>query len=329
MLAGVSSWGAPCEAAPPPISLDWDAPTGCPNSGDVIAAVGKLVGESARTAGPLHAHAVVRAAGDSRFRVALDIDRSGTLGTRALDAESCDAAGDAVALMIAIALDPMLSSAPPAAAPAEVPAETPSTVPAPAQPLVQSQADPAAMPLEHASTSTPAQTDAAAPPLELALVAVGDVGTLPAPSAGVGGLAGWRRGRLRLEGGALYVPSQRATLAASARGGTFSLTAGQLRACASVLDRGRLSLAPCVGMELDVMHGEGFGVDVPLTADGTWFAGTAGGIARLALGGGGLRIGVDGVMPTSRPQFELAGIAAVHRPAAMSARLALGLDVRF
>jgi hypothetical protein len=85
--------------------LEWNAPEGCPSRDDVLARVrGHLPAhDSSRTA--LAAQVSVTQVG-SAFQIGLQLRDRGAVAHRTLTAESCDAAAEVAALLIALAVDP-------------------------------------------------------------------------------------------------------------------------------------------------------------------------------------------------------------------------------
>lgn len=93
---------APIQAAPD--ALEWIAPSGCPDAGQIRRRVEELSGRPAASwpRGALRGR-VVR--DDSGWRVSLDFSRSGPTGERVFHGETCAAVSEAAALHIALGLD--------------------------------------------------------------------------------------------------------------------------------------------------------------------------------------------------------------------------------
>lgn len=338
------------DAAPATRTIEWAAPPGCPRPEYVTARIVALLGEGSDRSRSIDARARVEREG-SVWRVSLTLRDGDAAGTRMLDAESCLAAADATALIVALAIDPSrVAQAESRVASAESTAaldggavpDDDARATEDAAPSIAADADlhPARNVASFVPPASPAalgpqvvdQTPAAMDPARIALAAglVFDDGTLPSPSFGMGGALAWTPHPLRLELAGAYFPTRRSQLDATpTRGGDFSLVAGALRGCYE-LTSGRVTLAPCGGAELAWMRAQGFGVDVPLGADGVWASVVAGALAEVPLTPTfGVRTQLDGVFPLSRPRFELAGIAPVHSPAFASVRASLSLGARF
>ena len=61
-----------------------------------------------------------------------------------------------------------------------------------------------------------------------------------------------------------------------------------------------------------------------------WFAGRAGLLGIYPYGGlAALRLGLEGLIPLTRPEFALDNVGPVHQPSAVIGRLSLGLEMSF
>jgi hypothetical protein len=122
---------------------------------------------------------------------------------------------------------------------------------------------------------------------------------------------------------------QRALLDSTNAGGDFTLVAASGRGC-YVLHYSGFEIAPCAAAEIDLISGRGFGADVPQSNSGRWVTALAGGLAEWAIRRWvALRLSADATAPLSRPVFALEGLGAVHRPAVIGFRGALGAELRF
>jgi hypothetical protein len=109
----------PVQAAPD--ALEWSAPSGCPDAGQVLRRVEELSGRPATSWPPKLTirGRVVR--GDSGWWVSLDFSRRGPKGERVFHGETCAAVSEAAALHIALGMEVN----PPAPARRERPAALP------------------------------------------------------------------------------------------------------------------------------------------------------------------------------------------------------------
>lgn len=105
MLALVSAWAVLAGPPEPGLSVQWDAPAGCPDGAAVRARVVRLVGEEAARKARLTARAAVRAEG-GRWALELELAGETGAGKRSLSAGRCEELAGAAALVIAIAVDP-------------------------------------------------------------------------------------------------------------------------------------------------------------------------------------------------------------------------------
>jgi hypothetical protein len=125
---------------------------------------------------------------------------------------------------------------------------------------------------------------------------------------------------------ASYFPRSVGTVANPSQGGIFSLVAAGAAVCAGP----RLPVAVCLGPEVDVMRGEGFGVLVNGEGSKAWLSFFADGRARIAITRHfGIVAMASLIVPTKRQTFALDGVGPVHRPSAAAGRGALGLEVFF
>ena len=155
----------------------------------------------------------------------------------------------------------------------------------------------------------------------------------PLPNLGAGGEAtiAYRPWRLRFEaGGAYWAPQTETPSGQVSASADFSLVSivGRVGYTVSL---GAFELVPSLMAEADFMEAEAKGgVTTSIPASATWFA----------LGGGGwvfwaltreiaLRLGVEAALPFTRPYFEVTHGPEVFKPGVISAKGAIGLELRF
>ncbi|HEY5146647.1 MAG TPA: hypothetical protein VII82_07755 [Polyangiaceae bacterium] len=304
------------------VELSWSAPPECPSVESVRLTISRSlagVQVDARVAARV---TVVRAGDVHGYTAHVVVETTDGGGERDLNARSCPELADAVALVIALAVNPRARMVPreevqapaPAPASAPVPALAAAPVPGPAS----------------APAPAPAPVPAPAPSrthegVALALLEPLETGLLPAPRAGVGVALVGRRGALvaeaRLTG---WAPAT----ARLATGGAARFTSGaaHLRAC-PVVNRGAWELGACAGIEVDGLAGAGSGQGGSAVA--VWAAPMAGAHAVYwVLPRFGLRLDPDVVFPLTRPAFLLDGTGQVHRPAFVFGRIAIGFEAR-
>lgn len=97
--------------AAPPVDLTWDAPADCPSRDVILQGVQAVLGRSPGEQRRVTASARLRPTPEGLYRVELTSSVDGSAGQRALDAESCSAAADAVTLILALLVNPEASLA--------------------------------------------------------------------------------------------------------------------------------------------------------------------------------------------------------------------------
>ena len=300
-----------------PVDLTWVAPEECPTREGVLADIARERG-LARAPG---AHAVVRAEvtrdEHGRWRSALVVEAGNARS------ESCDAVAAAAALIVAVTIEAGATPAPPkVAAPA---------LPVPSAPAAEAAAERAVSPAK------PRPGRAADSKLLLSFAGVVDSGTLPVVAAGLEAAAGWSYGsaiwRGRLVAAGEYFPAE--TGAVPSRPGDrghFTLVTASGRMCGSRVVSA-FEIAPCLGAEFDSMTGQGDGSTTTLHGTAQWVALLGSVLAAWhPLRFLALSLRLDAVAPLARPTFVVQALGTdfpVHRPSAVAARAALGLEVRF
>ena len=303
-----------------PLELTWSAPLDCPSRAQVESSVARLLAGSSSA---VTLAADVRVTVDRRglYHARLRTHLRDADGERSLTAVTCPLVASATALVLALTIDPTLAVDPQESEPS--PSSPPPAPPPPSPPPAPEPRDvsPASAPATPRGSSTPSVAAGAA-----ALI---DVGSLP--SAAIGGAVeiavgkGWAT--LRADGAAFGLQHVDAGSRAGA-GGRFTLLAVSLRTCAGGGERFRLE--GCVGMELDRIVGEGFGVSSPGSATRVSAAPRAG--VRLAFRPApsfSVPVALDVLVPLDRPTFALENVGPVFRPAPVALRASIGLVVHF
>src|SRR5438128_1924754 len=110
MLLALVAAAAASERAPA-LFLQWQAEEGCPDRAWVLAEVARLRGtfdvREAELGSDVVAHAAVKSAG-ARWTAEVQTKSSAGDGTRTLDADTCQRAAEAVAVVIALSLAPFV-----------------------------------------------------------------------------------------------------------------------------------------------------------------------------------------------------------------------------
>lgn len=285
-------------------------PRECPNESELDARVRALAPNESFSG--QHARARVDSSG-GEYRAELTLTLGdGTTRERTVQAETCETAMQALAVIF-VASQAELSSAEPS--PGEPrPSSTPPTLPFP-RPL---------------GDRTPEARVLAPSPWRFALAAkaVMDRGLLP--ESAFGGLLEanaakrWARGVVGV--GALAPTDARSPFGATARIHALFV---DIAFCGEV-EASSLRLGGCAGMSLVVLRGRG--EDVQLPRDEDRFVPTvrasfdARWPARTPLG---VRLSIGSRVPLARPEFSILNDGSLHRPAGVCGDVAIGPDLRF
>jgi hypothetical protein len=299
--------------APGSFELEWEAPGGCPTADEVRASVAQLLNKAPEpSAGTLRVHARVEEHPGGNFRCVVDTSIGTKVGQRTIDVESCAAAADSTALIVALILDPRAGS------PREAPVRSEPAAPRDQRPRARKAAPERGRRVE---------------------IAVGpafgvNVGVLPTPSYGLGAMGGPRLGSSSLEIGFIVWKSQDGTVpgVVPEAGGTIGLIAGVFGLCPA-LPLGGIDIGACLAAELGHFEAEGFGLDETVAAGSRWFALGAGPLVRARLGPVfSLSLRTDLLFALDRPSFVVDVSGATqefHRPSPLVGRALLSLDFRF
>jgi hypothetical protein len=272
-----------------PVSLAWNAPTGCPSGESVVADVKTILGGP--TPHRVTARADVTQLGPEHWSVHVATDVDGTQGERTLEADSCTSLAKATALILAWAVDPVKARAAMAAKQAG------PTAPSPA---------PAAAGSPERTPSTPSS------PLPLAAVvavsAMGDLGTLQSPGGGVQLALGALVGPMRFELLGDDWGTQDVWGQGDAVGTHVHLLDGALRACFRWQMAPRFELDPCAGAGLVVASSSGYPSSSPTFIaaknSGDWATLHADFLAAWRIAGPfALRATVGAEAPLTHPDF--------------------------
>jgi hypothetical protein len=298
---------AAAQALPPRVSLRWAAPDECPDDVQLVHQIEALLGQSLLDAGEQALAVRASAQGNPDKGYAAKVSFTGAQGTeeRYLEHPSCENLVQALALVIALAIDPERvratqqtrdAQAEVIVVPEQPALATPERVAPPARAAERNTA-----PLANADRSSPLRG------LRVALHGAVGAGPLPQLGAGVEATLGWHRQGFRVElVGRYWLSQQRAVpdfISASLQLGLNTLGA---RACWQPLI-GAWQVAACAGGDLGDMSARGSanGLRDPRTPHAL-YADLAGGFqlayarSRLAPEGG---FEVSGAL--SRPLFGI------------------------
>jgi hypothetical protein len=213
----------------------------------------------------------------------LTTQHAGQTGHRSIEAPSCKAAADAIALIIALLIDPDAVSANSQAPEPEVPA-----IPA----------SPKSKPRELAFLA--------------GLHAQGRVGTLPGADLGLGLGIGVASARWRTDARWTYGlrRDQSASLPTGASG-RFNIAAGSVTECFN-LGQTRWGFGPCAALEAGRVSVKGFGATAGFSRHALWLALGGGGFLSLAMGQHLYAlVEVDVIAPMYRPDYVFQDVPGV------------------
>ncbi|HVT10246.1 MAG TPA: hypothetical protein VHO67_22455 [Polyangia bacterium] len=257
----------------------WAAPAGCPSQWQVESEIARLLGGDLRLRDGGDLRAEVSVSGGPPWSADLTTLRDGRVGRRRLESPSCQAAAEAVALIIALSIDPDAAAAG---------AQAPSQV---AQPPARKPRALRVLAGVHAQAR---------------------VGTLPGTDVGAGlgvGLAGVRwHAELRWTQG---LRRDQAAMLPSGAAGRFNLDGGSLTGCVD-LGRGRLVFGPCATGEAGRVSATGYGATAGFSKNAPWLALGGGVFASLMLAQHiRASLELDALAPLYRPAYVFDQIPGV------------------
>ena len=323
-------------------TIDWQAPAQCPDAAQVTAMTTDLLRAQAGERVQLAVHAtVIHVAG--RFELALELRSPYGQQQRALAADDCLLLARAVALLVAVHLDPLAVSrtlAPASASPPPglvvPPPPPPPAIAAPPEILAVSPVVVDANPRSRLSARTGERPIAASTSERgghLRLEGGLGYGVAPAVVGELGLLGGVRGPGWRVEAGLTTAPGREVLTADGALGGRMHRVNGVLRGCAVwrvPANRDALTVLACLGGEVGALGAVGTrGVRSPRPGWSPWAAVQVGPAVRVRLVGPlGLWLGVEAVLALTRPTFVV-GSHTVFPVGPASVRATLGLDLQF
>jgi len=259
------------------LTLSWSAPDECPSQQQVESEIARLVGGDLALVDGSDLRADVTVVRGPLWSATLTTQHGGQSGERSIQAPSCQAAADAIALIIALAIDP----------------------------------DAVAVGPQSVAATPPVREDRQLWILA-GVHAQGRSGTLPSPDVGVGlglGLAG-RRWWTELRWTYGLRQDQTASLPSGASG-RFNVTLGSLTGCIDLVGA-RLALGPCAVAEGGRASATGYGATAGFSSDVLWLAVGGGGFSSLALSEHvRALVEVDVLAPLYRPDFVFEDIPGV------------------
>lgn len=319
------------EPEPLPLDLVWQGPETCTGTSQTIAEIRRMISSARPLANATRVAVAVEArlTSDGKWAIRLATVSGERTGERQLRAETCDEARRAVALLVALMLDPQAHVADP------VPQKTTSEQSLPTADTgpekdVQPERKAAAVP----------ESKPNAPLVRTSLDPVrgcfgahlaADNGTLPSIDIGARLLLGvkTREWQLVLRAGG-WLNRNSDYSAAPGTGVRLGLFDAELAACGIAVHKGAGSLQLCAGPRLYAFHASSYGVSSPASVTHVW----SGGFGELAflyrvVHGVVIRLGVQALVPFQRPRFAIADLGFVYQPHPIAERVSLGPEVEF
>jgi len=260
----------------------WSAPEECPSQQQVAAEILRLVGGEPRLR-ESDLQADVTVSRDPLWSAELTTHRAGRLGRRSLEAGSCQAAADAVALIIALSIDPDGVAA-----------------------------------IDEGATVAPGQLSQPPARAERRLKILasihtqGRLGTLPGTDAGVGVGIGLAGARWRAEFSWTYgLRRDQVAALPSGAAGRFNAAAGSLTGCVDV-GRQKLAFGPCAVAEAGRVSAIGYGATAGFSREVLWLALGGGAFTSMPLSRGlQASMELDVLAPLYRPDYVFQDVPGV------------------
>ncbi len=326
LIAGAAHllWRAIAHGASPPPgvpTIEWEAPSDCPDAAWVQAEVMSMLGASshAESTGFI-ARAKVVATAPASFTMRVWIEARGTSESKTLQAETCATLADAFAVVVAFMADPGAGAL-----------EAPGMERSSAELRADSSDDRGRPP----SPSSGSPFSVGIGPL-----AALSAGLLPSPAYAVGAAvaveeaARWELAATYWPEQSSWVPSSVSLDATRTYGASVHVVSIRPSVCFPL---GRSALGLCAGAEVGAMVGSGTGTGVASADSGWswWFAPSGALFAHVPIGQRlDMRLRLDLGIPVFRPSFVLQHVGAsdsvqAYRPAPVFAVLSFEPELHF
>jgi hypothetical protein len=297
-----------------PVEIVWDAPPECPDADSVVRYAERLLGQPLSTPRSqlVFARATVHRDEVGNWDLRLLLTSNGHIAEETLVAKQCATLRDAVGLQVALATDPV------AAARA---IETGSVTIGPDPNAPPTEANRAAYPSEH-----PARPRVQA---GVRLTGGAELRLLPSIEQGVALTLWVQRSAWRAELSGLGFGGSSAHFESMpAIGAQLQLYSGVARGCA-VPHMGQAELPICLGVELGVMRGEGFGAQMTDTSHSLWGAVAVGPALRWPITQTvSLWLEADELVSFLRPGFNVRNLGTFYTAPQESTRIWAGCELR-
>ncbi len=302
-------------------TLEWDAPAECPDLSSVKSSAERLLGASidSSCSGGIHAQGKVESTEAGQWRLELSISVGAHLEEETLIANRCEALGEAMALKVALACDPL--------AVVQMIQRPETSEPVTKAPASSSAAE-AETPASHPENDQPRPSSE----LRVGLRAMGGAGfnQLPGISPGAALFSSLSLPLVRFELGGQYYWGADARYATPPDvGAHLRLFSGTARTCLTPRV-GSFGFPICGGLELGWMEGEGFGVEERYTARSLWGAVVLGAALRFPVDSPvALWVEGDAVIAFLRPGFYMKNLGELYLAPSGGSRAAAGLEINF
>jgi hypothetical protein len=302
---------------PPAIEIQWEAPAACPDAASVRAATERLLGKSLAALDRVRVRATGKVAANAagKWQLSAQLVVGERVEEEVLVAKECSALADAMALKVALAIDPV----------AVVEAVQPSQPVAPPTRPPESPGPVTAAPEGSEQRSSERL-------VRYGARWVGQValGPLPGATPGLGLFFSAQFSALRLElGGEAFWGGVAQYDSPAGVGADLQLFAGVVRGCLTPA-RGAWRFPICAGTELGVMRGSGFGVAETSATSRLW-GGLSLGPALEWQATARLSLWLEGaaLLTLLKPEFHVRNLPSLYSPNAVSAKAAAGLEAHF
>ncbi len=305
---------------PLPFELSWQGPEACSGASETVAEIRQMLQSGRPSVGLTRITVSVDAQPIEEGKWAIRVTTvSGELsGERQLKADSCDEARRAVALLVALMIDPDARVTNPDPSISRPGPTSPPASEARPRTVVSAQRPP--------STEPGAGAVRLAPRVFLGANLVADNGTLP--SVDLGGRLDFglnaRAWALALRAGTL-APRNKDYQGQAGMGANFRLYEGELAACIFGIRQGNAALKWCIGPHFYMFHASSYGVSNPGSTTQLSY-GVFGELAlRYSVGRGvAVRLGLEGLLPFQKPRFAIQDLGHVYQQQSFAERISLG-----
>ena len=313
-----------------PVELTWQGPEACPGADATLAEIRAMLGNRvpADKATRVTVFVIAQQMDTNRWSLQVTTTSGRFSGERSLQVESCDEARRAVALLVALMIDPDAHGGAMGSGDAQTTHPQQPVAPAPLRALPTQN-----LPTQKPPPSDPSVVVAAAPAsTQHGFVGLGlgvDHGTLPAVDFGLSLGLGIRARRwstaARLSG---WSPKSEPSHYLSGAGAKFGLYDAELAGCgAFLLGLSRSSVQVCAGPRAYLTHSSSYGISNPGSATNISWGLFAESAFRVVLREGlALRLALQGLIPLQRPQFAIRDLGFIYQQNPFAQRVTLGTE---